>query len=164
MPSWPSSIDSDAGYVPTESPHTDEDWLINYQEQHYEDVRGQFPNLEQLRLQEVVEPPYEQHVVRHAYEQPENQVQVVQPPTEQEVESYPVCCQCGYGVEVVVRADGENIGRRIQICQFWPNGCNYAEWLDDPLCPRGITYANELEQEIRRLRLSLQELQFNRHV
>ena len=52
MPSWPSSIDSDAGYVPTESPHTDEDWLIDYQEQHYEDVHDQFQNLEQLRLQE----------------------------------------------------------------------------------------------------------------
>lgn len=161
MPSWSSSIDSDAGYVPTESEHTDEDWNINYQDQHYEDVAREFPNLDQLTLQEDVQPVHEQLV--HQQSQEVEQVQNLQPSVEQEADSYTVFCHCGYKVEVVVRADGEDIGRRIQLCPFWPEGCNYAEWVDERLCPRAITYANELEQEIRRLRNIVHNLQFDRN-
>jgi hypothetical protein len=87
----------------------------------------------------------------------------LQSSVEQEVDCYVVCCHYGYKVEVVVRADGKDIGRRIQLCPFWPEGRNYAEWVDKRLCPRAITYADELEQEIRRLRNVLQNSQFDRN-
>ena len=62
--------------------------------------------------------------------------------------------------EVVVRDDGENIGLRSLLCSNYPHRCNFSEWIDEPLCPRGIAYANELEQEIRRLKKLLEDLQF----
>ena len=161
MPSWSSSIDSDVGYVPTESEHTDEDWNTNYQDQHYEVVAREFPNLDQLTLQEDVQPVHEQLV--HQQSQEVEQVPNLQPSIEQKADSYTVIFRCGYKVEVVVRADGEDIGRRIQLCPFWLEGCNYAEWVDERLCPRSITYANELEREIRLLRNIVHNLQFDRN-
>ena len=113
MPSWPSSPDSDfpSHYVPTESEHTDEDWNINYQEQHYEDVAREYPNIDILTLQpsfgDGIEQSIQQQLV-HLQEPEVDQVPILQPTVEQEVNSYPVLCHCGYMVEVVVRADGEN--------------------------------------------------------
>lgn len=90
------------------------------------------------------------------------QVPYVQSSYEQEVDSRPVCCYCGYAVQVVVRVTGNDIGRRIQQCPLFPSGCTYAEWIDEPFPPRAITYANDQEQAIRRLENEMEQLRFNR--
>ena len=88
--------------------------------------------------QRPVQPPHQAQVpnVQHMHEQfvivPRQEIGSYQVPNvpipyEQEGDSYQVCCYCGYPVEVVVRADGNNIGCRIQKCPFYLNGCTYTE-------------------------------------
>lgn len=165
MPSWPSSPDSEEEA---------------YERMELQALADELEFLNELnsRLgppseQRPVQPPHQAQVpnVQHTHEQSvvvprqevgSYQVPHVPIPYEQEGDSYQVCCYCGYPVEAVVRADGNDIGRRIQQCPSYPNGCNYIEWIDEPIGPRGITYANELEQEIRHLRNVIEQLRLNR--
>ena len=142
-----SNYDQNFPERPPSSPRTDIDWNIEYQERHYEELYQVYPefthltihppvahvpdvghqevvNEERLQAATVPDPP----TVPDVGHQEVRRVSVEQSPNEQEVNSYPVCCHCGYAVEVVVRADGDDIGRRIQLCSLWPNGCNYFEW------------------------------------
>ena len=160
MSSWSSSIDSEEQA---------------YNEMRLQELQDEFQFLNQIRPQ--TEPSYEQLNVQPPYETQVPPVQVSSeqvvtqstqeaeffrvPLQEQIVDSYPVHCYCGYAVEVVVQAEGNNIGRRIQRCPAFPNGCNYTEWIDQPLCPRGIAYCNELERENRRVRSDNEQLRLN---
>ena len=62
----------------------------------------------------------------------------------------PRTCYCGYHCEVVVCRNKKNAGRRFYGCTWFQNAqlqphlfqhCNFFEWVDPPLCRRGVEYA-----------------------
>ena len=73
--------------------------------------------------------------------------------------AYPICC-CGDESVVVVAKTEKNAGRRFFGCpafedhRYYPNDihcCNFMQWIDPPMCQRGLQYALEAQAEIRRL-------------
>ncbi|KAL8515839.1 hypothetical protein ACS0TY_014515 [Phlomoides rotata] len=74
------------------------------------------------------------------------------------------CC-CGAQPRVRTSRMGNNPGRSLYGCRYWKHGhdggCNYFEWLDDPI-PQGaktlieqlIVQKRELEIEVEKLKMS----------
>ena len=160
MPSWPSETDSDEqAYEQMRLQALEDEFEFLIQITPHDEPSHEQGNLQHLQQVQV---PHVQLANEQTLAQPQQEVEFYRvPPHEHEGESYPVLCYCGHVVEVMVRAEGDNIGRRMQQCRFYPNGCSYTEWIDEPLCPRGIVYANQLEREIMRLENLVQELRLN---
>ncbi|KAL1811795.1 hypothetical protein ACET3Z_021860 [Daucus carota] len=43
---------------------------------------------------------------------------------------------------------GPNAGRKMSRCPFWPDGCGYMFWIDDPLEPRSAAVLTEMTKEM----------------
>ena len=154
--SWPSSSSDDATSCQRResTPETSINWYIEQEQRHYEDVRTHQLELDQLRLAEFEQPtlvPNQPLNVQEHDEQPQQE-------WEQEIDSTPICCICGWPAATAVVRNGNDVGRRYLRCQMFPNGCNFSDWIDDPLPPRAVEYALELESEIRILQNQLREL------
>ena len=43
---------------------------------------------------------------------------------------------------------GPNAGRKMSQCPFWPDGCGYMFWIDDPLEPRSTAVLTQITREM----------------
>jgi len=80
--------------------------------------------------------------------------------------AYPVC-HCGDECVVVVAKTEKNAGRRFFGCSSYEEQlynsneggyCNYMQWIDPPMCARGLQYALEMQAEVKRLNKLVEEL------
>ena len=69
-------------------------------------------------------------------------------------------CHCGVDCEVVVCRNRKNAGRRFYGCSLFNDHkiqpdcvdtCNFFEWIDPPMCRRGVEYSLEMQAEVSRL-------------
>ena len=69
-----------------------------------------------------------------------------------------IVCFCGFEAPQLVVRHGKDVGRRYYTCPVRNNGCEFGQWIDDRFPRRAITYALELEEEIRKLRNQVNDL------
>ena len=147
--SGPSNPNPSASREPTE-------WYIEMEERHNDEVRQLEleAGMHEMEISNQQDNPARQHDRRANLVIPRVRATV----EEGEVQSANIVCFCGFEALQLVVRHGKDVGRRYYTCPVRNNGCEFGQWIDDRFPRRAITYALELEEEIRKLRNQVNDL------